>query len=389
MSEKYLKRGVSAKKEEVHTAIKHLDQGLYSHLFCKVFPDILGGNSDYLNLMSSDGSGTKSILAYLYWKETGDATIFRGIGQDALVMNLDDMMCVGASSDFLFTSIINRNKHRIPGEIITEIIKGTKDYIEKLNEYGLNIVYTGGETADVGDVVRTVSVDASMAARMPKDQLIQTGSIQAGNIVVGVASYGDCIYENEYNSGIGSNGLTSARHDILSKHYAEKYPETIESLVDSSVQYCGQYNMKDTVFENRNLGKMLLSPTMSYAPILKQIFDTHRQDLQSIVHCTGGAATKVLHFIEDVKIIKNDLIDIPPLFQMIQAESGTDWKEMFQVFNMGTRLELYIKDQNAALSIIDIIKKFGIDAKIIGHVEASDKAEVELHYHQHVFNYFK
>lgn len=390
MSEKYLKRGVSAKKEEVHQAISNLNQGLYSNLFCKVFPDILSGDSEYLNLMSSDGSGTKSILAYMYWKETGDASVFRGIGQDALVMNLDDMMCVGADQNFLFTSIINRNKNRIPGEIIQEIIEGTKEYIDKLNTYGLNIVYTGGETADVGDVVRTVSVDASMAARMPIKNLIQTGSIAPGNIIIGVASYGDCLYEKEYNSGMGSNGLTSARHDILHKSYSDKYPETIEPLVDSEVQYCGKYKMTDIVFDQKILGKMLLSPTMSYAPILKTLFDSEfRSAIKSIVHCTGGAATKVLHFAEKVKIVKNDIIPIPPLFDMIQKESQTDWKEMFQVFNMGTRLELYLENENNSSEIIDIVKSFGLNAKVIGYVEKSEIAEVEVHFNKQVYKYNK
>lgn len=389
MSDLYLQRGVSAKKEDVHKAIAGLNQGLYSNLFCKVFPDILGGSDDYVNLMSSDGSGTKSILAYLYWKETGNASVFRGIGQDALVMNLDDMACVGAIDKFLFTSIINRNKHRIPGEIIKEIIDGTQEYIDKLNSYGIDITYTGGETADVGDVVRTVSVDASMVARMKKSDIIQTGNIQAGNIIVGLASYGNCTYENEYNSGMGSNGLTSARHDLLSNYYTQ-FTESIEPLVVSSVQYSGNNRLTDKVFNNIDLGKLILSPTMSFTPVLKRIFDEiGREKLNSIVHCTGGAASKVLHFAENVKIIKDSYLPIPFLFEFIQKESNTDWKEMFQVFNMGTRLEIYLESETIAQEIIAISKSFGIDAQIMGRVESTDIAEVEVNYRGQKYNYFK
>jgi phosphoribosylformylglycinamidine cyclo-ligase len=387
LEDKYLKRGVSAQKEDVHFAIQNLNKGLYSNLFCKVFPDVMGGDPDFVNLMSSDGSGTKSILAYLYWKETGDASVFRGIGQDALVMNLDDMMCVGASKDFLFTSIINRNKNRIDATVIKEIIDGTREYIDKLNEYGLNIVYTGGETADVGDVVRTVSVDASMSARMHKNQIIQTGNIKAGQIIVGIASYGNCIYENGYNSGMGSNGLTSARHDMLSKIYAEKYPETIESLVDSSVQYCGNNKITDVLFENQPLGKMLLSPTMSYAPILKKIFDQGRNHIRSVVHCTGGASSKVLHFAEKVNIIKDQILDVPPLFQCIHNESQTSYEEMFKVFNMGTRMEIYLEDTSFAKEIIEIVASFGLKSQIIGRVEASEKAMVTMNYQGKTWQY--
>lgn len=382
-----MKRGVSAQKEDVHFAIQNLNKGLYSNLFCKVFPDVLGGDSDYVNLMSSDGSGTKSILAYLYWKETGDASVFRGIGQDALVMNLDDMLCVGASKDFLFTSIINRNKSRIDATVIKEIIDGTREYIDKLNEYGLNIVYTGGETADVGDVVRTVSVDASMSARMHKNQIIQTGNIKAGQIIVGIASYGNCIYEKSYNSGMGSNGLTSARHDMLSKIYAEKYPETIESLVDETVQYCGKNKITDILFENQPLGKMLLSPTMSYAPILKNIFDQGRNHIRSVVHCTGGASSKVLHFAEKVNIVKDQILEVPPLFQFIHNESQTSYEEMFKVFNMGTRMEIYLEDASFAKEIIEIVANFGLKAQIIGRVEASEKAMVTMNYQGKTWQY--
>jgi phosphoribosylformylglycinamidine cyclo-ligase len=389
MSDLYLQRGVSAKKEDVHKAITGLNQGLYSNLFCKVFPDVLGGSDEFVNLMSSDGSGTKSILAYLYWKETGDASVFRGIGQDALVMNLDDMACVGAIDKFLFTSIINRNKNRIPGEIIKEIIDGTQEYIDKLNDYGIDITYTGGETADVGDVVRTISVDASMVARMKKSDIIQTGNIKAGNIIVGLASYGNCSYENGYNSGMGSNGLTSARHDLLSSHYAQ-FDETIEKLVDKSVQYNGKNRLTDKVFYDIDLGKLILSPTMSFTPVLKRVFDEiGREKINSIVHCTGGGASKVLHFVDDVKIIKVNYLPIPFLFEFIQQESNTDWKEMFQVFNMGTRLEIYLENETVAQDIISISKSFGIDAQIMGRVEASDRAEVEVIHTGNSYSYFK
>jgi phosphoribosylformylglycinamidine cyclo-ligase len=389
MSDLYLHRGVSAKKEDVHKAISGLNQGLYSNLFCKVFPDILGGSNEFVNLMSSDGSGTKSILAYLYWKETGDASVFRGIGQDALVMNLDDMACVGAIDKFLFTSIINRNKNRIPGEIIKEIIDGTQEYIDKLNDHGINITYTGGETADVGDVVRTISVDASMVARMKKSDIIQTGNITSGNIIVGLASYGNCSYETTYNSGMGSNGLTSARHDLLSSHYAQ-YDETIENLVDKSVQYNGKNRLTDKVYHDMDLGKLILSPTMSFTPVLKRIFDEiGRERINSIVHCTGGGASKVLHFADKVKIIKDNHLPIPFLFEFIQKESNTDWKEMFQVFNMGTRLEIYLESETVAQEIINISKSFGIDTQIMGRVEASNNAEVEVIHNGNSYNYFK
>jgi phosphoribosylformylglycinamidine cyclo-ligase len=389
MSDKYLKRGVSAKKEDVHNAIRNIDQGLYENLFCKVFPDVLGGDSDFVNLMSSDGSGTKSIIAYLHWKETGDISAFRGIGQDALVMNLDDMACVGAMDDFLFTSIINRNKNRIPGEIIKEIIEGTQEYIDTLNSYGIRIVYTGGETADVGDVVRTVSVDASMVSRMKKNDIIQTGDIRPGQIIVGLASYGNCTYEKGYNSGMGSNGLTSARHDLISSHYTQ-FAETIEPLVDPSVQYTGKNKLSDILYNDISLGKLILSPTMSYTPVLKKVFDEiGRRNINSIVHCTGGAASKVLHFVDKVKIIKDNYLPIPFLFNFIQQESQTDWKEMFQVFNMGTRMEIYLESESIANEIIDVAKSFDVDANIMGCVESNDIAQVEVRHKGLSYNYYK
>lgn len=387
-TENYLKRGVSAKKEDVHQAITNLDQGLFSKLFCKVFPDVLGGSDEFVNLMSSDGSGTKSAIAYLYWMETGDTSVFRGIGQDALVMNLDDMACVGAIDNFLFTSIINRNKHRIPGEIIKEIIDGTKEYIDTLSDKGVHITYTGGETADVGDVVRTVSVDASMVARMKKSDIIQTNNIAPGQIIVGLASYGNCSYEKRYNSGMGSNGLTSARHDLLSSHYTQ-FEETIEKMVDPAVQYSGKNRLTDVVYENWNLGQLILSPTMSFTPILKNLFDSiGRNQIKSIVHCTGGGASKVLHFAERVKIVKDNMLPTPFLFDYIQSQSQTSWQEMFQVFNMGTRLEIYIENEAIAKEIIAISKSFGVDAQIIGYVESSEKAEVEVKHNLISYHYF-
>lgn len=387
-SQKYLQRGVSAKKEDVHAAIQNIDQGLYSNLFCKVFPDILGQMDTHINLMSSDGSGTKSIIAYLYWKETGDASLFRGIGQDALVMNLDDMACVGAIDHFLFTSIINRNKHRIPGEIIREIIDGTQEYIETLLSHGINITYTGGETADVGDLVRTVSVDASMVARMKKEDIIHTSAIAPGQIIVGLASYGNCIYEKEYNSGMGSNGLTSARHDLLCEDY-HHYDESVESMVERSFQYSGKNKLTDKIYQNFDLGHLLLSPTMSYTPVLKKIFERYRKDIRSIVHCTGGGSSKVLHFVNGVNIVKNNYLPIPFLFDYIQKESTTDWKEMFQVFNMGTRLEIYLESQEVADEIITISKSFGIAAQVMGYVDPSDHARVEVHHQGQVYTYLK
>jgi phosphoribosylformylglycinamidine cyclo-ligase len=387
VSQIYLQRGVSAKKEDVHQAIQNISKGLYDQMFCKVFPDFLSKNNDYVNLMSSDGSGTKSIIAYMYWKETGDSSVFEGIGQDALVMNLDDMYCVGASGSFLYSSIINRNKHRIDGEIIKSIIEGTQRYIDMLNDHGVEIIYTGGETADVGDVVRTISVDGSMISRMPTSDLIYTNHIHPGQIIVGLASYGHSIFDKKYNSGIGSNGLTSARHDLLSSHYKIQYPESIESLADESVQYIGQNLLTDPFMENISVGEALLSPTRSFAPVLNQIFRNGRQHIDSIVHCTGGGATKVLHFANNVKIIKDNMLPIPPLFEKIQRESQTPWKEMFQVFNMGTRMELYLKEETFAKEIIELSKSMGIDAQIIGRVEEAEKASVEV-FHQNIsYNY--
>lgn len=374
--EKYEKRGVSAGKEEVHAAVKDLYHGLYPKAFCKIYPDYLGDDKDYCNVMSSDGSGTKSILAYLYWKETGDISVWRGIAQDAMVMNLDDLLCVGATDNFLCTSIINRNKNLITGEVIAEIIKGSKEFIEKMNDFGVNIALMGGETADLGDCVRTTTVDATMTVRMNKKNLILTENIMPGNVIIGLASYGKATYEEEYNSGISSNGLTSARHDVLGKYYAKKYPETFDAAISSSLVYSGSKKLTDALPDTSlNIGKALLSPTRTYLPVIKKILEEIPGKVNGLINCTGGAHTKVLHYIENLRIVKNHLLPVPPLFQLIQKESGTDWKEMFKVLNCGTRLEIYTDEKNASL-IIDVAQSFGIAGQVIGYVEAASKKEV-------------
>ena len=374
--EKYEQRGVSAGKEEVHAAVKDLYHGLYPKAFCKIYPDYLGGDDAYCNVMSSDGSGTKSILAYLYWKETGDVSVWKGIAQDAMVMNLDDLLCVGATDNFLYTTIINRNKNLITGEVIAEIIKGSKEFIERMNDYGVSIHQMGGETADLGDCVRTTTVDATMTVRMKKENLILTPNIKPGNVIVGLASYGKATYEDEYNSGISSNGLTSARHDLLSKIYAEKYPETFDAAIDKSLVYSGSKKLTDDLKgTSLNIGKVLLSPTRTYTPVIKKVLEEIPGQVNGIVNCTGGAHTKVLHYIENLRIVKNNLLPVPPLFKLIQQESKTDWKEMFKVLNCGTRLEIYVDEKYSSL-IIDVAKSFGIAAQVIGYVDASKKNEV-------------
>jgi phosphoribosylformylglycinamidine cyclo-ligase len=374
---KYASRGVSAGKEEVHAAVKNLDKGLFPKVFSRIFPDYMGGDENWCNLMSSDGTGTKSIVAYLYWKETGDVSVWRNLATDVLVMNLDDLLCVGAGkTPFLYTSVINRNKHLIPGEVIAAIIDGAQEFMDNMRNYGIDIKYLGGETADLGDSVRTITIDGSMTARIERKDLIITNQIQPGDVVVGLASFGKAVYENEYNSGMGSNGLTSARHDVLSKIYLEKYPETYDSNTDSEFLYAGTKLLTDKL-ENTplNVGQALLSPTKSFAPVIKEILETLPGKVHSLVHCTGGAATKVLHFIDNLKITKDNLFATPPLFELIQKESGTDWKEMYKVFNMGCRMEIYLSKENAA-QVIEISKKYGIDAQVIGYVEAAEKAEV-------------
>lgn len=376
--EKYEQRGVSAGKEEVHAAVKDLYHGLYPKAFCKIYPDYLGGDEALCNVMSSDGSGTKSILAYLYWKETGDISVWKGIAQDAMVMNLDDLLCIGATDNFLYTSIINRNKHLITGEVIAEIIKGGKEFMDRMRDFGVNIHLMGGETADLGDCVRTTTVDATMTVRMKKENLILTQNIKPGNVIIGLASYGKATYEDEYNSGISSNGLTSARHDLLTKYYAEKYPETFDAAIDGSLVYSGGLKLTDELEgTGLNIGKALLSPTRTFTPVIRKVLEEIPGQVTGIVNCTGGAHTKVLHYIDNLRIVKNNLLPVPPLFKLIQQQSKTDWKEMFKVLNCGTRLEIYCPGQYASL-IIDVAKSFGISAQTIGYVDSSEKNEVQL-----------
>ncbi|MGB0885237.1 MAG: AIR synthase-related protein [Chitinophagales bacterium] len=383
----YDNRGVSAAKPDVHNAIKDLDMGLYPKAFSKIYPDYLAGDENYCNLMSSDGTGTKSIIAYLYYKETGDASVFRNISTDVLVMNLDDLLCVGAKGPFLYSSILNRNKHLISGEIIKELIAGAQEFMDTMLKFGVDIKYLGGETADLGDTVRTLTVDGSMTTRMPKSDLVITSNIKAGNVIVGIASYGKATYEKEYNSGIGSNGLTSARHDVLNKEYLEKYPETFDPNTDKQYLYIGSKKLTDELEGTPlNVGKALLSPTRSYAPLMHKILEEMPGKIDSLVHNTGGALSKVLHFIDDVRVVKDNIFETPPIFDLIQKESGTSWEEMYTVFNMGQRMEVYLNKKDAQ-QVIDICKTFDIDAQIIGYVEACDKAEVIVDCKNGVFTY--
>lgn len=375
---RYNLRGVSAGKEEVHNAIKNVDKGLFPQAFCKIVPDFLTGDPDYCVVMHADGAGTKSSLAYMYWKETGDVSVWKGIAQDALIMNIDDLLCVGATENILLSSTIGRNKNLITGEVIAAIINGTEELLATLREQGIGIHSTGGETADVGDLVRTIIVDSTVVCRMKRLDVISNHTIQAGDVVVGLASFGQATYEDAYNGGMGSNGLTSARHDVFSKVLAEKYPESFDAAVPSELVYSGSKGLTDEVDGvPLNAGQLVLSPTRTYAPVIKAILDKHRSEVHGMVHCSGGAQTKVLHFVENVHIIKDNLFPIPPLFKMIQEESGTDWKEMYKVFNMGHRMEIYLAPENAQ-AIIDISKSFGIDAQIIGRVEAHDGKQVTI-----------
>lgn len=375
---RYNLRGVSAGKEEVHSAIKNVDKGLFPQAFCKIVPDFLTGDEDYCIVMHADGAGTKSSLAYMYWKETGDVSVWKGIAQDALIMNIDDLLCVGATENILLSSTIGRNKNLITGEVIAAIINGTEELLGTLREQGIGIYSTGGETADVGDLVRTIIVDSTVVCRMKRSEVISNHTIQGGDVIVGLASYGQATYETEYNGGMGSNGLTSARHDVFSKELATKYPESFDAAVPIDLVYSGSKKLTDEIDGvSINAGKLVLSPTRTYAPVIKSILDKHRSDIHGMVHCSGGAQTKVLHFVNDVHVIKDNLFPIPPLFKMIQEESGTDWKEMYKVFNMGHRMEVYLSEENAA-SIIEISKSFGIDAQIIGRVEAFDGKQVTI-----------
>ena len=377
----YTKRGVSAQKEEVHAAIEKLDQGLYPYAFCKMYPDYLGGSEDYINITHADGAGTKSILAYLYWKETGDISIWKGISQDAVAMNLDDLLCVGIYDNLLFSSTIDRNKLIINGDVIKEVINGTQSFFDELARFGVHIHYLGGETADVGDVVRTIAVNGTMTARWPKNKIISNEKITAGNVMVGFASYGKAVYENEYNSGLGSNGLTSARHDVLSKIYAEKYPETWEPTLDDEVVYIGKQKLTDTIDidgQSITVGKLLLSPTRTYAPLMKRILDKHFDQVFGVIHCSGGGQTKCMKYLpKNLHIIKDNMLPVPPIFQLIQENSGSNDREMYQVFNMGQRLEIFT-DESTAADMIAIAQELGIAAQIIGKVEDSDKKELSI-----------
>jgi phosphoribosylformylglycinamidine cyclo-ligase len=379
MSDKrYNLRGVSAGKEDVHNAIKNVDKGLFPKAFCKIVPDYLSGDENYCIVMHADGAGTKSSLAYLYWKETGDSSVWKGIAQDALIMNIDDLLCVGATDNILLSSTIGRNKNLIPGEVISEIINGTEDLLEQLREQGIGIHSTGGETADVGDLVRTIIVDSTVVCRMKRENVISNHTIQPGDVIVGLASYGQATYETEYNGGMGSNGLTSARHDVFGKYLAEQYPESFDPSVPNDLVYSGTKKLTDTI-ENApiNAGKLVLSPTRTYAPVIKQILEKYRSQIHGMVHCSGGAQTKVLHFVDNVHVVKDNLFPIPPLFKLIQEESGTDWQEMYKVFNMGHRMEIYCP-QEIAQGIIETSKSFGIDAQIVGRVEASESKKLTI-----------
>lgn len=368
---RYNLRGVSAGKEDVHNAIKNVDKGLFPKAFCKIVPDYLTGDENYCIVMHADGAGTKSSLAYMYWKETGDLSVWKGIAQDALIMNIDDLLCVGATENILLSSTIGRNKNLVPGEVISAIINGTEELLEDLRKEGIGILSTGGETADVGDLVRTIIVDSTVVCRMKRSDVISNHRIQAGDVIVGLASDGQATYENEYNGGMGSNGLTSARHDVFSKELMAKYPESFDPHVPEDLIYSGSKSLNSQTETSLDAGKLVLSPTRTYAPIIKSILEKHRENIHGMVHCSGGAQTKVLHFVENVHIIKDNLFPAPPLFKMIQEESGTEWKEMYKVFNMGHRMELYVP-QDLATEVIAISESFGVKAQIVGRVEANE-----------------
>lgn len=376
-SNRYMMRGVSAAKEDVHNAIKNIDKGIFPQAFCKIIPDILGGDPEYCNIMHADGAGTKSSLAYMYWKETGDLSVWKGIAQDAIVMNTDDLLCVGATDNILMSSTIGRNKMLIPGEVISAIINGSSEFIEKMNRMGVGIHPTGGETADVGDLVRTIIVDSTVTCRMKRSDVINNADIRPGDVIVGLASSGQATYEETYNGGMGSNGLTSARHDVFAKYLAEKYPESYDHAVPDELVYSGGCKLTDKM-EDRGvtIGQLVLSPTRTYAPVIKKILDAHRSEIHGMVHCTGGAQTKVLHFVnENCRVIKDNMFPIPPLFRIIQEQSHTDWKEMYKVFNMGHRMEIYVRPE-LANDIIAISKSFNIDAQVIGRIEEGRKSLV-------------
>jgi len=386
---RYQARGVSAGKEDVHNAIKKLDKGLFPKAFCKIIPDYLTGDESHCVVMHADGAGTKTSLAYMYWKKTGDLSVWKGIAQDALIMNIDDLLCVGATGPILLSSTIGRNKNLIPGEVISAIINGTEEILDQLRSYGIEIHSTGGETADVGDLVRTIIVDSTVVCRMKRSDVISNHTIQPGDVIVGLASFGKATYESEYNGGMGSNGLTSARHDVFTKELASEFPESFDPNVPTEYIYSGSKNLLDSIDGTPiDAGKLVLSPTRTYAPIIKQILDKLRSEIHGMVHCSGGAQTKVLHFVDNVHVIKDNLFPTPPLFDLIQKESNTDWKEMYKVFNMGHRMELYVKP-DIADSIISISKSFDVDARIVGRVESSTNAMVTIKSDKGNFEYFK
>ncbi|WP_315353608.1 AIR synthase-related protein [Hoylesella nanceiensis] len=388
MDNRYNLRGVSAAKEDVHNAIKNIDKGIFPKAFCKIIPDILGGDDEYCNIMHADGAGTKSSLAYMYWKETGDINVWKGIAQDAIVMNTDDLLCVGAVDNILVSSTIGRNKMLIPGEVISAIINGTDELLADMREMGVGIYPTGGETADVGDLVRTIIVDSTVACRMKKSDVIDNSKIQPGDVIVGLSSSGQATYEKSYNGGMGSNGLTSARHDVFSKYLATKYPESFDNSIPQELVYSGTKTLTEQI-EGLGIdaGQLVLSPTRTYAPVIRKILDAKRNKIHGMIHCTGGAQTKVLHFINDnCKIIKDNMFAVPPLFKIIKEESNTDWKEMYQVFNMGHRMEIYVNPEDAE-EIIQISKSFNIDAQVIGHVEEDNKPSLTIKSEFGVFNY--
>ena len=382
-----MQRGVSASKEDVHNAIKSIDKGIFPKAFCKVIPDIIGGDPSYCNIMHADGAGTKSSLAYIYWKETKDLSVWKGIAQDAIIMNVDDLLCVGATENILLSSTIGRNKNLIPGEVIAAIINGTEEVLSNLRSHGISIYSTGGETADVGDLVRTIIVDSTVTTRMKRSDVITNEKIQPGDVIVGLSSYGQASYEEEYNGGMGSNGLTSARHDVFSKEYASKYPESYDKAIPEELAYSGRIKLTEKVpGPNVTAGKLVLSPTRTYAPVIKKILESHRVNIHGLIHCSGGAQTKVLHFVDNCHIIKDELFDIPPLFKIIQEQSQTDWKEMYKVFNMGHRMEIYCSEKFAP-ELIQISKSFNIDAKVVGRVEKFEGKKLTIKSSKGIFEY--
>ena len=375
---KYSRRGVSSSKEDVHSAIKNIDKGLYPKAFCKIIPDLLAGDKDFCNIMHSDGAGTKSSLAYIYWKETGDLSVWKGIAQDAIVMNVDDLICVGAFENILFSSTIGRNKNHIPGEVISAVINGTEEVLEELRNMGIGIWSTGGETADMGDLVRTIVVDSTVTARMKRSQVISNHTIADGDIIIGLSSTGKTIYEKEFNSGMGSNGLTSARHDLFAPYLASKYPESLDTTLAYDLIYSGKYRLTDPIDDlDTNAGKLVLSPTRTYAPVVKKILETMHSEIHGMIHCSGGGQTKVMHFIDKMHIVKDNLFPLPILFRLIHEQSGTAWDEMYKVFNMGHRFEIYADQKNAA-EIISIASGFNLEAKIVGHCEAAEKKKLTI-----------